>query len=100
MKKVINPFTGQPDHVMNRDEVAEYLEMTKGQLNFRWSENCRLNECFIPPRRVLHGIPKAFLSEIKTFKEQNAKFILKPKAVVEKNTENNKNNNIINYPQK
>ena len=100
MKKIINPFTGQPDHVMNRDEVAEYLEMTKGQLNFRWSDKCRLNKFFIPPRKVLHGIPKAFLSEIKTFKEQNKNFILKPKADVEKNTENNNNSEIINFPKK
>ena len=100
MKQVINPFTGQQDHIMNRDEVAEYLEMTKGQLNFRWSDNCRLNEYFIPPRKVLHGIPKAFLSEIKTFKEQNKNFIIKPKADVEKNTENNNNSEIINFPKK
>ena len=100
MKKIINPFTGQPDHVMNRDEVAEYLEMTKGQLNFRWSDKCRLNEYFIPPRKVLHGIPKAFLSEIKTFKEQNKNINPKPKADVEINTENNKKDNIINYPEK
>ena len=100
MKKVINPFTGRPDYVMNRQEVAEYLEMTKGQLNFRWSDNCRLNAYFIPPRKVFHGIPKAFLSEIKTFKEQNKNFIIKPKAVVEKNTENNNNSEIINFPKK
>ena len=100
MKKIINPFTGQPDHVMNRDEVAEYLEMTKGQLNFRWSDNCRLNEYFIPPRKVLHGIPKAFLSEIKTFKEQNKNINPKPKADVEINTENNNNSEIINFPKK
>ena len=99
MKKIINPFTGQPDHVMNRDEVAEYLEMTKGQLNFRWSDKCRLNKFFIPPRKVLHGIPKAFLSEIKTFKEQNLKSSIKAKADVEINTENSENNKIINFPE-
>ena len=100
MKQIINPFTGKPDHVMNRDEVAEYLEMTKGQLNFRWSDNCRLNAYFIPPRKVLHGIPKAFLSEIKTFKEQNSKGSIKAKADVEINTENSENNNLINFHKK
>ena len=100
MKKIINPFTGQPDHVMNRDEVAEYLEMTKGQLNYRWSDKCLLNEYFIPPKKVYHGIPKAFLSEIKTFKEQNKNSIIKPKADVEKNTESSENNNLINFSKK
>ena len=99
MKKIINPFTGQPDYVMNRQEVANELEMTLGQLNFRWSDNCRLNEYFIPPRKVFHGIPKAFLSEIKTFKEQNLKSSIKAKADVEINTENSENNKIINFPE-
>ena len=100
MKQITNPFTGKSDHTMNRKEVAEELDMTLGQLNFRWSEDCKLNKCFIPPRRILHGMPKAILSEIRTFKENNKSFTKKPKTVVEKNTDKTNSSEIIDFAQK
>ena len=100
MRQITNPFTGKSDHTMNRKEVAEELDMTLGQLNFRWSEDCKLNKCFIPPRRILHGMPKAILSEIRTFKENSPKTIKKPKADVEKETEKTKETEIILFKKK
>jgi len=102
MKKIINPFTGKEDYLMIRKEVAEELEMSLGQLNFRWSENPKkkLHKCFIPPRKIIHGIPKALLSEIRTFKENSPKTIKKPKVDVEKETDKTKKPEIIPFKKK
>ena len=52
MKQITNPFTGKPDYLMTRKEVAEELDMTIGQINHRWSKNPGLHKCFIPPRKI------------------------------------------------
>jgi|TARA_Y100000310_G_scaffold44533_1_gene41565 hypothetical protein len=90
MKKVINPFTGKEDYKMNYKEVAEHLGMTLSNLHYRYSNNCRLNQEFLPKRRAEYGKWIFYLSEVEHFKKHNRFAVPKPKIDAEKSSNNSK----------
>ena len=93
MKKIINPFTGKEDYVMNYRETAEHLDMKLSDLHFRYDKRCKLHNDFIPKRRVDYGKYIFYLSEVEHFKNNNKFAIPKPKVDVKKDTKETKEAN-------
>jgi len=82
MKKLINPLTGKEDYFCNYKDAAEHLQMTVGQLKYRYTDDCTLHETLIPKRSCLHGKFGFWLKDLDHYKNNNSGLFRKKKQKV------------------
>ena len=82
MKKLVNPLNGKEDYFCNYKDAADHLQMTVGQLKYRYTDDCTLHEDFVPKRSVLNNRFGFWLSDLDQYKNTHSHLIPKKKQKV------------------